>query len=299
MAAHVRSFFQVHSVKLVSVTLALSVACAAAEEPEDDGNAPRPPSGGSAAGGTGGSPGGGSPGTAGKPPGTSGSTTGTSGSAAGGTSSVGGTGAGGTPATTGGTAGTPAAGGTAAGTCPPYTGTLATDSLIFMGGFGTSTVGMWSGYGYTYKYGTATIAPGTGNSCFAGAKFCANGTVPADDKAGAGLGWNIAQMQGASTMSKVAVTTAVKITFAGVPSGSRVQLSASATVSYCYPLTDLEITAGTATIPAASFKTDCWGTLGTAYDTTTLIEAIQIAVPGSTAGAAKTFDMCIKDIEPG
>jgi hypothetical protein len=223
--------------------------------------------------------------------------TGTAGTGA--TTSVGGTpsGAAGTPA---GTAGTPAGtAGTAAGTCPQYTGTLATDSLIFSGGFGKSTMGMWSGYGYTYKYGTATITPGMGNSCFAGAKFCANGTVPASDTSGAGLGWNIAQMQGAMTMAKVPVATPVKISFAGITEGMRVQLSASATVSYCYTLTAAEVTAKTATIAPASFKTECWGTAGLAYDGVVPIEAIQIAVPGSTAGAAKTFDICVTDIEPG
>jgi hypothetical protein len=222
----------------------------------------------------------------------------------------------GTPAMTGGgqvgTAGTPAAGGSVgvggtatttggapSGTCPPYTGTRATDSAIFMGGFGKSTMGMWSGYAYTYKYGTATVAPGMGTSCFAAAKLCANGTVPADDKSGAGLGWNIGQMLGATTTTKVPVTTPVKLTFAGVTAGMRVQLSASATVSYCYTITAAEVTAGSATIPLASFKTNCWDATGIAYDGVVPIEAIQIAVPGSMAGAAQTFDMCLLDVEPG
>jgi hypothetical protein len=159
---------------------------------------------------------------------------------------------------------------------------------------------MWSGYGYTYKYGPATITPGTGTACFVGAKFCANGSVPASDEAGAGLGWNIAQMMGASTMAKVPITTAVKLTFGGVSAGMRVQLSASATVSYCYTLTSADFTTpGTVTIPFASFKTECWGATGIAYDGVVPIEAIQIAVPGSAAGAAQAFDICVKDIEPG
>ncbi|MES1183068.1 MAG: hypothetical protein ABUL60_04585 [Myxococcales bacterium] len=213
-------------------------------------------------------------------------TSGTSTTPAGGTAS-----AGGTVAATGGTA--------SSSTCPQYAGTLAKDSAIFTAGFGKSTTGTWSGYGYTYKYGTATVAPGMGTACFAAAKFCANGTVPADDKSGAGLGWNIAQIMNASTMSKVAIATPVTIKFAGITTGMRAQLSASATVSYCYTFTDADITAGTATIPLASFKTECWGTTGTAYDGAVPIEAIQIAVPGSTAGAAKTFDICVLDVEPG
>jgi hypothetical protein len=197
------------------------------------------------------------------------------------------------------TGGVPAATAGTASTCPPYTGTLAKDSAIFMGGFGKSTTGTWSGYAYTYKYGTATISPGMGTSCFAGAKLCANGSVPADDKSGAGLGWNISQAMGASTTSKVAIAKPVVLKFAGVTAGMRAQLSASATVSYCYTFTDTDITAGTATVALASFKTECWGTAGTAYDGVVPIEAIQIAVPGSTAGTAKTFDLCLLDVEPG
>jgi hypothetical protein len=127
--------------------------------------------------------------------------------------------------------------------------------------------------------------------------MCASGSVPADDKAGAGLGWNIAQMMGATTMAKVPITTPVVLKLAGVTAGMRVQLSASATVSYCYTLTAADVP--TATIPLASFKTDCWGELGMAYDGVVPIEAIQIAVPGSTAGAVKPFDFCLLDVEPG
>jgi hypothetical protein len=116
------------------------------------------------------------------------------------------------------------------------------------------------------------------------------------------VGWNIAQAMGATTMSKVAIATPVKITFAGVAAGMRVQLSASAAVSYCYTLTAAEATAGTATIPVASFTTECWGAtgmMGTAYDGVTPIEAIQLVVPGSAAGTAQTFDICVLDVEPG
>lgn len=278
------------------------VACAKGEMPEDDG--PFIPSGGLAGVGGGGS---------GTQAGTGGVSSlpaaGTSSSASGGKPSTGTAGTtgttGGSPAATGGTTGTAGTGGTpgsagaASGTCPQYTGTLAKDSVIFMAGFGKSTTGMWSGYGFTYKYGTATVTPGTGTGCFAAAKMCASGSVPADDKAGAGLGWNIAQAMGASTMSKVAITKPVSLKFAGVTAGMRVQLSASATVSYCYTITDAEATAGTTTVPLASFKTECWGTTGVAYDGVVPIEAIQIAVPGSTSGAAKTFDLCLLDVEPG
>jgi hypothetical protein len=294
MSAIIRSFCRLGPISLTVVTFGLA-ACAVAQEPDEDENQN---TGNNGPVGNGGSAGNaastaGTNSGAGKPATGGGGTPSTS---SGGQVSSGGS-TGGTPAT--GTAGTPATGGTTAGTCPPYTGTLAKDSTIFTAGFGKSTTGMWSGYGYTYKYGTATITPGMGNSCFAGAKFCANGSVPADDKSGAGLGWNISQMMGASTTTKAAVTTPVKLTVAGMTAGMRVQLSASATVSYCYTITAAEATAGTVTIPVASFKTDCWGSEGIAYDGVVAIEAIQIAVPGSTAGAAKPFDFCVVDVEPG
>jgi hypothetical protein len=277
---------------LQSAVLALTlVGCATAvtqDLPEDEGNGGSLP----AQGGSGGSSAttGGFGGSGGKLPGASGSAT-----AAGSGGQV----SGGGMTATAGTTGTAGAAGTATtGTCPPYTGTRVEESAIFVGGFGTSTMGTWSGYGYTYKYGTATIAPGMGNGCFSGKKFCANGSVPAADSAGAGLGWNIGQTVGSTVITKVAVTTPVKITFAGATAGMRVQLSASSVLSYCYPLTAAEVTAGTATIPLASFKTECWGTTGTPYDGTP-IEAIQLVVPGSAAGAAQTFDMCVLDVEPG
>jgi hypothetical protein len=270
-------------------------ACAASQDPDIPMYQPAPAAGTAgtgmtaAAGTTGTTPIGGASGmvtppTGGKP--ATGGTTGT----------TGGTGTG--PGPVGGTSPTPTGGTTSTGTCPQYTGTVAKDSVTFMAGFGTAKMGTWSGYGYTYKYGTATIAPGMGNGCFAAAKFCANGSVPAADDSGAGLGWNIAQMLNSMTMATVAITTPVKISFAGGVAGMRAQLSASATVSYCYPLTAAEITAGSATIPAASFKTECWGTTGTAYAGTP-IAAIQVVVPGSATGAVQPFDFCITDIEPG
>lgn len=280
----------------------IAPACATAEDP---GVPNYQPSAGGSTAGSGTTP---TAGTGTTPPiggtGTTPPIGGTGTTPTGGKPSTGGTGttpgAGGTGTTpTAGTAATPTAGTSSSSTCAQYTGTQAKDSTIFMAGFGTAKMGMWSGYGYTYKYGTATIAPGMGNGCFVGAKFCANGSVPASDDAGAGLGWNISQMMNSMTMSKVAITTAVKISFAGVTAGMRAQLSASSTVSYCYPFTAADITAGSATIPLASFKTECWGTAGKAYDGVVPIEAIQVVVPGAAAAAVPSFDFCITDIEPG
>lgn len=293
MSAIVRSIRHLGPPQLAVLALSLAACATAVQQDIDDdtgGGGPQSSKGGSAGSATTA----GTNGIGGTPP------AGTSGSAPA-AGSGGKVSSGGAPPATAGTtaaAGTTATAGTTS-TCPPYAGTLAQDSAIFVAGFGTSTMGAWSGYGYTFKYGTATIAPGMGNSCFAGMQFCANGSVPADDMSGAGLGWNIGQVLGSMAATKVAITTPVKITFAGVAADMRVQLSASATISYCYTLTAAEATAGTATIPFASFKTACWGTTGLAYDGATPIESIQLVIPGSAAAAAKTFDVCVLDVEPG
>ena len=295
MSALARSFRRLRSTQAAVLTLAL-VACATAQDPEIDdngggtGNFPTSGSGGASGAATTGGKGGSLPlaGTTFVP--TAGTNSGTAGKP-----STGGTSSGGAP-TTGGSGTTPTAGTTSTGTCAtPYAGALATDSTIFTGGYGQSTTGMWKGYGFTFKYGTATITPGTGNGCFEAKKFCASGSVPASDSAGAGLGWNLNQAQGTSSTTAVAVKTPVTIKVAGLPAGSRVQLSASATVQYCYTLAAAMTTA---TIPLASFKTECWGTEGVAYDGVTPIEAIQVVIPGAAA-AAKTFDFCVLDVEPG
>ena len=137
-----------------------------------------------------------------------------------------------------------------------------------------------------------------GNGCFVGKKFCANGSVPADDKSGAGLGWNIGQVLGATATTKVAITTPVKFSFSGATAGMRVQLSASATVSYCYPLTAADANRGTVTIPLASFMTTAGrGRHGLRrHDTHRGNSARR---PRLMAGAAQTFDMCVLDVEPG
>jgi hypothetical protein len=53
------------------------------------------------------------------------------------------------------------------------------------------------------------------------------------------------------------------------------------------------------TLALTKFTKDCYAAGGTAYPGTA-IKAIQVAVPGSKAdAAAKTFDFCLIDIEPG
>jgi hypothetical protein len=306
MPALVRSLRRLGPSYLAALALVLA-ACATAQEPDEvdanngSGNAPAVGGGsGTTNAGTtsdGGKGGGGVIVTGGLP----GTTAGTGNVPAGGKPA----GTAGTATTTAGTGtGTAGAatgtGGSSSSTCPQYTGTVgaSAESLIFQGGFGTSKgTTPWTGYGYTYTYGTAKIAPGTGNGCFVNKQMCANGTVPADDDSGAGIGWNIKQASGATAKEKVAVTTPVKVTLAGFKAGMRVSLSASSAVSYCHTLTAAEAM-GTA-IPLTGFAKDCWETTPASPYDGSPIEAIQVVVPGSTAGAAQTFDFCIVDIEPG
>jgi hypothetical protein len=209
---------------------------------------------------------------------------------------------------TGGTA-TTATGGVATGSggattsgCG-YTGTP-TDSLIFKSGQGTSTKGgtaPWKGYAYTYIYGTATITPATSSAtnCFTGASVCANGTVPAADTAGAGLGWNIAQS--GSTVGSTTITGSVTFNLKGAAAGMRVALGPATGDDWCYQLKAADATAANSaaglTLKASEFTTACYGTEGKAYAGGD-VASVKITIPGSTAGAAQTFNVCLIDIEP-
>lgn len=253
---------------------------------------------------------GGAPGSGGSSNGSGGSSNGSGGASKGGSTGNGGsstgnggsttTGSGGSTTTGNGGATTTGSGGAA--NCATYSGSTAKDSTIFKDGFGTAKSGTtpWSGYAYTYTYGTGVkIDPVEKTGCFKGAQLCANGSVPAADSAGAGIGWNIAQMQGSSTAGGAALTGSVKITFAGVKAGMRVSLGPTSGDDFCYTLTSAEATAGTATIPVASFKQACWDTATAVAYAGAMIKSIQVMVPGSTSGGAATFDYCIVDVEPG
>lgn len=210
---------------------------------------------------------------------------------------------GGTTATTGGTA--TATGGSGGGsTCAGYDGTVATMSKIFTSGYGKATTGTWQGYAYTYTYGTgAVIKPGTSTtmSCFTAAQMCANGTVPGDDGAGVGIGWNISQPMG-GTAAGAAITTPVKVTIAGAKANMRVSLgAATGTDEFCYTLTAADATTAATglSIALTDFKQYCYDTAKATSYAGSMIKSIQVAVPGSKTDGMKTFDFCVVDVEPG
>jgi hypothetical protein len=202
-------------------------------------------------------------------------------------------------ATTGGKTGTGGAG----GACSSYSGTVSKDSTIFKDGFGTSTLGKWTGYLFSYSYGSAVISPDSrsGSNCFKSAKVCVAGAVPADYSAGAALGWYIGQPSGASTNTAVALTGSVKLTVAGAVAGLRVSLMPgdSTAENYCYTLTAADATAIASglTIPVSSFKQQCYDSANVVAYSNAPIGAIVVELPGDKAGA-RSFDFCIIDVEP-
>jgi hypothetical protein len=213
------------------------------------------------------------------------------------------TGSGGTTATGAGGATTTGTGGATSTTCPPYAGTIAKDSVIFTDGFGKAKTGTWSGYAFTYAYekgGTILPDSSKGTSCFKGAKMCASGSIPASDEAGAAIGWNIGQMMGSTTNTPVALTGSVKVTAAGAAAGMRVNLQPATGEAYCYTLSAADVTAIAAglSVPVASFKQYCYDTAKAVAYTTAAIGSIQVSIPGAMAGA-KSFDLCLVDVEPG
>jgi len=223
-----------------------------------------------------------------------GSSTGTGGSTT--------TGSGGSTTTGSGGSTTTGSGGSTTASCTTYPGT-GKDSTIFVDGFGTAKTGKWSGYVFSYPYGTATIAPNSkaGTSCFHGAKVCAAGSVPADYDSGAAVGWNIGQMMGGSTNTAVAITGSVKITVSGATAGMRFNLAPETGMNYCYTLTAADATAAASglTLTAKSFAQTCYDTAKATPYAGAAIASIQVEMPGDKAAGAKTFDFCLIDFEPG
>jgi hypothetical protein len=95
----------------------------------------------------------------------------------------------------------------------------------------------------------------------------------------------------------------VNIQFKGGDVGMRVGLVPAVGMDeFCYSLTAADVTAasgtGGLTISLADFKSKCYDTAKATAYAGEMIKAIQVSVPGS-ASAAKTFDFCLIDIEPG
>jgi hypothetical protein len=226
---------------------------------------------------------------------------------AGGTTGYGGTttGAGGTTGyggTTTGAGGSTGTGGSTSAACTPGSDA---STLVANGtkpGYGKSTDATWKGYAFTFVFAAGGAVTPSGDAAFekAGqtASLCLCGSIPAADAAGAGFGWTIGQdLATTSTPPAIVpapITKPVHVTLnGGWAAGMRVQLTPPTGDAYC-----ADLPAADHTFQTSDFKTQCW-TGGTSVPYAgAAIQSIQVTVPGSASGA-KTFNFCVKDIEPG
>jgi hypothetical protein len=107
-------------------------------------------------------------------------------------------------------------------------------------------------------------------------------------------------MSGSTSNNAVASTGPIKVTVAGATAGMRVSLKPSSGQSFCYTLTAADVTAiaSGASLPLKNFSQYCYDTTKAVAYAGEAISSIQIEVPGDMA-AAKTFDFCLVDVEPG
>lgn len=320
----------------LSFAIAIGAACSAPAplETRDDDDSSNGNTGNTARGGTGGTnvgQGGTMVGQGGTTVAQGGTTVGQGGSLPmGGTSPQAGRSAGGA-ATTGGAsgAGRPAMGGTA-GTAVAMggTGNTAMGGTTAMGGSTSGSAGMtssvscdttfavsgtglvrapmkggacWHGYA---SAGVDTLMPDAGTAsklttatsfatCGDGCMLNMAGSLAASDSAYAYLGFNVNEGGGTKSTQKP-TGTGLKVTFS--KSGTfdvRVQISAgnAAASRWC-----AAAATSPASIPYATFNTQCWDDSGTAYTTASAIDQVQLSVPGKAASAT-TFDVTLVSVE--
>ena len=276
------------STTLVSLMIPLMVAaltvqsCSSAESPKT-GNGT---GGGSAStGGRNGSTGGSSFGSGGSSStGTGGNSSGSGGNSGLGSGGSSGFGTGGASNNGGGTGGAP----------------ITPGALTIAAGFATN--GSWKGYAYTGSFGTsATIAPVCPTPCFmeTPSTICTMGMVGTDPMSASGalLGWNVNQAMATTAASPPIETvatggTGLAITLSAPVTGGRVQIQDASMPpkQWC-----ANLTGATAMIPWSMFRTECWGTTGTAFAAGTAISAIQVVIPSNTTTAVP-FNFCLNDL---
>jgi hypothetical protein len=238
-----------------------------------------------------------------------GNTTGTAGR--GGTTGVGNTT--GTAGTTGvgnttGTAGTTGVGNTTgtAGTTGTGTGTAGTTGTTTCGasfdvtadGFAKAPAAggaCWHGYSFAGGDAGSTITPTSFMACGMPCMLKMMGTVgPAVAPAYAGvayLGFNLAQENGAMTMTTVTPTgSGVTVTFSATTATLplRAQLSGTGSAFWCYTIT----TPSPVTIPYAMFNSTCWEPLPANAYAKQPITNFELVVPGAataTSGVSVTL----------
>jgi len=159
--------------------------------------------------------------------------------------------------------------------------------------------GQMCGYAWTATNDQGeTITPPCGDdTCFMGATVCATANLPANVPAdevytGVMIGWNVAQASGSSTNSTwTSSGTGLTPTFTITGATGVVRLLVkSGGTDYCS-----EATSGVA-IPWGSFKTECWGTTGTALAVGAPVTAVMLQVNGDDAAAQPAVEMCLTSV---
>ncbi len=209
-----------------------------------------------------------------------------------------GTGGEGTVESTGGVPGTGGSlgtGGAAGGTggAPGGTG----GGAPTMGNF--FQAGAFQGYGYTSVGDAAggTITELSSGFTSGQGDVCVEGTLALDYASIGALGMNVNQAEGSDTAEAWTPGTDYSGVFVNisktVETNVRLELSGSDGNSYCAD----DITTGGVTIPWSSFRTECWGADGTAYDPSTSFSAIQLSAPGDM-NQAVSFGYCLSELYP-
>jgi hypothetical protein len=158
-------------------------------------------------------------------------------------------------------------------------------------------------HGYAFTGGgtltKASVMPKSFETCGAGCKVCATGTVEASDSEVGFVGFNVKQSPGSSaTMTAKPAGTGLTVSFTKTGTFPlRVQIqakNATDATRWCYTVT------GTSpvTIPYKSFNTKCWDDSGTAYDGATEIEAVLLLIPGNP-DATTAFNACLDGVADG
>ena len=161
--------------------------------------------------------------------------------------------------------------------------------------------GSWHGYAWTGTGGQASISP-TDFGLVTDFPLCASGRIEMGDPNVAMVGWNISQEEGVDP--PLGTTTPMNLTAGGIfvsvtnPGNSRLRVQIEGPAGYPTEAWCAPITAGTNVfVPWSAFRTECWGTTGTAYAGEP-IKAVIIMVPGEAA-APVNFDFCVNGLLEG
>jgi hypothetical protein len=161
--------------------------------------------------------------------------------------------------------------------------------------------GSWHGYAWTGTGGQASISP-TDFGLVTDFPLCASGRIEMGDPNVAMVGWNISQEEGVDP--PLGTTTPMNLATGGIfvsvtnPGSSRLRVQIEGPAGYPTEAWCAPITAGTNVfVPWSAFRTECWGTTGTAYAGEP-IKAVIIMVPGE-ATSAVNFDFCVNNLLEG